>query len=295
MPAVIVAYLTCALVWGTTWYAIRASTGPGGFPTLESAAMRFTIATLVLAPIVAALRLGPWPRDRATWGWLVVAGVLNAVSYALVYYGEERVSGGLAAVLFATQPLMLAVLLTINGYEAVKPAGIVGALIAFAGVAVLFADRWQVSSAQVTGLALILGAVAASTSYSVVLKRRAGALHPVVATLVFLAVTALTLIVAAVVRGPVLPAWPPPVGPTLALLYLAVMGSVVAFATWLWLLRRLSLMVTTTLVFILPVVALLVDALWEREIRIGARAYLGIAVVLIGLAVSVLGKRAPPT
>ena len=67
----------------------------------------------------------------------------------------------------------------------------------------------------------------------------------------------------------------------------------VAFATWLWLLRKLPLMVTATLVFVLPVVALLVDALWEREIRLDGRAYLGIAVVLVGLAVSLLGKRGP--
>ena len=112
MPATILAYVTCALVWGTTWYAIRASTGPGGFPTLESVAMRFTLAAVLLAPIVWILRVGPWPRDRRTWIWMVIAGGFDAASYALVYYGEERIPGGLAAVLFSTQPLMLAFLLT---------------------------------------------------------------------------------------------------------------------------------------------------------------------------------------
>ncbi|HVK71894.1 MAG TPA: DMT family transporter [Kofleriaceae bacterium] len=292
MPAVVAAYLTCALVWGTTWYAVRASTGPGGFPTLEAAALRFVLATLILAPIVVALRLGPWPRDRRTWIWMGVAGVLDAVSYALVYYGEERIPGGLAAVLFSTQPLMLAVLLRATGYERVRIADVVGALVALVGVGVIFADRWDVSPTQVVGLVMLLGAVAASTSYSVILKRHGPEVHPVVVTLIFLAVTAVALVIAAAVRGIEVPAWPPPERATFALVYLAVMGSVVAFATWLWLLRRLPLMVSGTLVFVLPVIALVVDAIWEHQLRLGGRAYLGIAIVLGGLAVSLAGKRA---
>ena len=67
-----------------------------------------------------------------------------------------------------------------------------------------------------------------------------------------------------------------------------------AFATWLFLLQRLSLMATGTLVFVLPVVALVVDGLWEHELRLGARAYLGIAIVLAGLGVSLLTRRRRP-
>jgi hypothetical protein len=117
---VVLAYLVCAIVWGTTWHVIRICTGPAGYPTVEAAALRFALAAVVLAPIVIAMRLGPWPRGRRAWAWIVVAGVLDAVSYALVYLGEERVPGGLAAVLFATQPLMLAALLTVTRAEPVR-------------------------------------------------------------------------------------------------------------------------------------------------------------------------------
>lgn len=291
MP-VVLAYLTCALVWGTTWYAIRASTAPGGFPTLESAALRFVLAAAILAVIVAALRLRPWPRDRATWGWIAIAGVLNAGSYALVYFGEERVPGGLAAVLFSTQPLMLAALLIASGFERVKPTDVVGALIAMAGVGTIVLERWQVSASQVTGLALLLGAVVMSTTYSFVLKRRAGEVHPVVTTWLFLGVTALTLAIAVVVRGPVIPPQVPSSAAILALLYLAIMGSVIAFAAWLWLLRKVSLMVASTLVFVQPVVALIVDSIWEQELRLGPRTYIGIAVVFCGLAFNLRRGRA---
>jgi drug/metabolite transporter (DMT)-like permease len=104
----VAAYLACALIWGTTWYAIRVCIGPGGFSTLDALALRFAIAIVILIPL--ALRSRPWPKG-AQWGWLVLAGVLDAVGYMLVYFGEERVPGAVAAVLYGTQPLILAVLL----------------------------------------------------------------------------------------------------------------------------------------------------------------------------------------
>lgn len=293
MPAIIAAYLTCALVWGTTWFAVRVSTGPDGFPTLESVALRFTLATVLLAPIVWRLRLGPWPRGRATWVWMIFAGALDAGSYALVYYGEERISGGLAAVLFATQPIMLAFLLTATGMEKVRRADVLGALVALVGVAMIFADRWDVSPAQAVGIGMLLGAVGCSSGYSFVLKRHGESVHAVVTTLIFLAVTAVCLDLAVLVRGPRELPWPPPRDATIALVYLAVFGSVVAFATWLYLVQRLPLMITSTLVFVLPLVALVVDALFEHEVsvKLGPRAYAGIAVVFAGLAVSLLTRR----
>ena len=105
-------------------------------------------------------------------------------------------------------------------------------------------------------------------------------------TLLFLAVTAAALTLVVLARGPTPLPWPPPRDATWALLYLALMGSIVTFAAWLWLLQRLSLMASSTLVLVLPVVALFVDAIWERELRAGPRTYLGSAVVFAGLAVA---------
>jgi len=278
--AVLAAYLACALIWGTTWFGIRVSIGAGAYPTLVALALRFVIAFLILLPI--ALRRRPWPRGSA-WLYLVLAGVLDAAAYTLVYIGEERVSGGLAAVVYGTQPLILALLLQVFRIEKLSRRHMVGAVISLAGFAVLFLDRLDVSAAQAVGIALVLGSVLLATSYSMVMKRQStGGL---IATTVFLGVTAVALSVVALVAGEAVP-WPPPLEPTLALLYLAVIGSVVAFLLYFWLLDRTSLVVTSTLVFVFPLVALATDALFEREISLGARAYVGAAVTLAGLAVT---------
>jgi drug/metabolite transporter (DMT)-like permease len=279
--AVVAAYVACALIWGTTWFAIRVCIGKDAYPTLAALALRFVIAFLVLFPI--AWRARPWPRGRAAWIYLVLAGVLDAAAYTLVYLGEERVSGGLAAVVYGTQPLILALLLQVFRIERLSKRHLFGALISLAGVAVLFLDRLDVSTEQAIGVALVIGSVLMATGYSMVMKRQTtGGL---VSTTIFLGVTAAVLGVIALVAREPMP-WPPPLVPTLALVYLALIGSVVAFLVYFWLLDRTSLVVTSTLVFVFPLVALATDALFEHEIPLGPRAYVGAAITLAGLAVA---------
>ncbi len=283
----LLAYLVCAFVWGTTWFAIRKCIGTGGYPTMPAAALRFVIAAILLAPL--ALRTRSWPRG-AQWTWLVVAGVLDAFGYALVYLGEERVPGGLAAVLFGTQPLLLALLLTATRMEKVGWGELAGAVVSLLGVGVIFIDRLDVSAHQAIGVALVLGSVIASTMYSMIMKRHGNNVHALMSTWIFLSVTAVCLCLAAAARGFSIP-WPPPVKPTIALAYLAVFGSVIAFTTYFWLLSQVSLMTMSTLSFVLPIIALIADALFETDVRLGGRAYLGIGVTLSGLGVSLAWKR----
>jgi drug/metabolite transporter (DMT)-like permease len=286
--AAIAAYLTCALIWGTTWYAIRVCID--GYPTLGSAALRFAIAAAVLAPLAARAR--PWPRGRE-WAWLAAAGLFGAATYLLVYLGEERVSGGVAAVLYGTQPLVLGLLLAATHIEPVTRRHIVGALVSLAGVAVLFLDQLDLSARQAFGVVMVIGSAVAATLYSAIMRQHTRAIHGAAATCVFLAATAIGLGVVALAAREPLP-WPPPAAPTAALLYLAVVGSVVAFLVFFWLVNKTGLVLTSTLVFVFPLVALLTDALFERELPLGARTYLGAGITLAGLVVSLRRRGAPP-
>jgi drug/metabolite transporter (DMT)-like permease len=281
-PAVVAAYAACALIWGTTWYAIRVCIAPGAFPTLVALALRFVIAALILLPL--ALRVRPWPTGRA-WLYLASAGVLDAAAYLLVYLGEERVSGGVAAVVYGTQPLILAILLSIVKLERLTRRHVAGAVISLGGVAVLFLDRLHVSAQQAIGVVLVLGSVVLATAYSAIMKRHGGGVPALVATTVFIVVTALVLGAIALASGDPIP-WPPPAAPTVALLYLAIIGSAVAFLVYFWLLEKTGLLVTSTLVFVFPLVALATDALFEHAIPLTQRTYLGAAITLAGLAVS---------
>jgi len=149
----------------------------------------------------------------------------------------------------------------------------------------------QTSSSQGVGVALVFASVWVSALYNLIMKQRATGADPLATSLPFLAAAAVTLAACALTSERQLPPWPPPLRPTLALLYLAIFGSVVAFTLYFYLLRHMTLTAVSTLLFVEPVIALLIDALWEREIRLGLRAYAGALLTLVGVAITFLAPR----
>lgn len=285
--AVVVCYIVCALVWSTTWFVIRVCIGEGGYPTFPAAALRFTIAAAVLLVI---LRLGfgrPGPSSRRQLVALAVAGLFNAIGYACVYEAEETLPGGLVAVLFGTFPLFTALSAALTSTERVRPIDVAAALVSMAGMAILFWDRLSISMDQAGGIGFTLAAVAAIVTYNLIFKREAVEVNPLASTAVFLSVAALGLWALSLAEGVEPIPWPPPLWPTVALLYLAIFGSVITFVCFFYMLKRVSLMTASTLVLIEPIIALIIDALWEDEVRLAARSYLGSGVVLAGVTVGI--------
>jgi drug/metabolite transporter (DMT)-like permease len=289
-PLVVVAYLGCALIWGTTYFAIRVCIEPGGYPTYLAAALRFVIAAALLAGVVAVGRARPLPRGRRAWIALAAAGVLNFTSYALLYTAEEQIPGGLAAVIFGTLPLVTAVLGAATGIERPTRGAVIGAFVSLAGLAIIGVERLEVSATQALACGMVLASVTCAATYNLILKRTTQGLHPLATTASFLAVTAvlMSLLAFTVERQP--PPWPPPLRPTLAVLYLAIVGSVVAFAGYFYLLGHVRVMTLSTLVLAQPIIALVVDALLEAQ-RIAPRTYLGAGVTLLGVLMNLASKR----
>ena len=96
------------VIWGTTWAAIRVSLE--GIPPVTGVAIRFALAGLVLVAIgrLRGVRFGRLPGEARLW-WINAATTF-AGSYGIVYWGEQWVPSGLAAVLFATLPLWIVIL-----------------------------------------------------------------------------------------------------------------------------------------------------------------------------------------
>jgi drug/metabolite transporter (DMT)-like permease len=285
------AYLGCALIWGTTWFAIRVCIARGGYPTLAGAAIRFFVAVAVLGVLAGLKVVGRGPAGWRPLGWVAVAGVLCGLAYALVYASETHITGGVAAVIFGTLPLVTALIVFVAGVERPRASFVAGSVLALAGVAILYGDRIHASSSQGVGVALVFASVWVSALYNLIIKQRATGTDPLATSLPFLAAAAVTLTVCALASERHLPPWPPPPQPTFALLYLAIFGSVVAFSLYFYLLRHMTLTAVSTLLFVEPVIALLIDALWEREIRLGTRAYAGAALTLVGVAITFIVPR----
>ena len=294
VPVVTVAaYIACALIWSTTWFAIRVCIAPGGYPTYLAASLRFVLAAAILGALWLTGIARPGPRTARDRAWVCLAGVLNAIGYGMVYAGEQHIPGGLAAVIYGTLPLFTALFAWLSKTERATPNAIGGALLSLVGIVAISADRLAVSREQAAGVALVIGSVMCCTGYNIILKRQASDQHPLATTALFLATTSLVMTLFAVVHERASMPWPPPAAPTMALVYLGVVGSVVAFAAYFYLLKRVKLMTITTLVFIEPVLALGVDARWEHAVRLDGWTYAGAAVTLGGVLVSLGARRTP--
>ncbi len=278
------------LVWGTTWAAIRV--GLAGIPPFTGVAMRFTLAGLLLLSLAPrfGVRLGASRRERALWA--ANAFLSFGVSYAVVYWCEQYIPSGLAAVLFATYPLLVAALahFFLPG-ERLAPAAGAGLLLGFAGVAVIFSDDLRLlGGEQVRTAALVMLVSPVVSAVSMILIKRWGAgIHPLslAAVPMLAAGLAMGIVALAFERGRTLVLDARSLG---ALLYLTVFGSAVTFTVYYWLLARVSATRVALTSYVIPIVAVAVGAVAFHE-PVRPRLLAGSALVLAGVVA--VGRRGP--
>jgi drug/metabolite transporter (DMT)-like permease len=278
--------LLCA-TWSTTWAAIRILVAE--VPPFRAAALRFAIASALLIGF-AAIRRDQWPKNRREWRVVVTLGVtMMTIPFGVVFWAEQYVTSSMTAVLSATTPLAIALLTPVMLHQKVPRRAVFAMVVGFGGIVALFWTGMSLSPHRVAGgLAILVGAV--STAWSAhYAKRNAQGISPVVSTGVQLAVgTVLLGALSMVVERGTPSHWS---GRAIAaLLFLAVMGSSVAFAVWYWLLKRMRPYQISTISLIIPVGAMLEGALLLQE----PAPPMVIAAVLVVLGAVATVLRAEP-
>jgi drug/metabolite transporter (DMT)-like permease len=281
--------LLCA-IWGSTWLVIKV--GYGGLGPFNVAGLRFLLAGLVMVPVALAMR-APWPRGARAWGVVAVVGaVLFAADYGLIYWGEQRLTSGLTAVLFAVMPLLTA--LGAHLYlpaERLTPRKLGGALLAFAGVAALFGDSLRFDPTLLPSMAAIVASAACAAAASLATKKHGGALHPAALNAPAMLVGAGLLAAASFAAGEgfALPSDAPTWG---AVAYLALAGSVVTFLADFHLLRTWEATTMSYIAIFTPVIALALGFIVLGE-RPTAWTALGTLLILGGVALALVRRGAP--
>jgi len=280
------AYLFCAVIWGTTWYGIRVCMGPGGYAACPAAALRFTLSTLILASIWLFVKDRMQLPSISQFKWLAACGLLSGISYGLLYISEQSISGGIAAVLSATSPIMAAALASFTKTERLSRATIAGLVLALIGVAIVFHDRLQISSGEAWAVGLMIANCAINAVSTVGLKRHVRGVAAMLSNAIFFFGASISLWILSLAGGKF--PLPTSIMPTVALLYLSVFGTVLAFALYFYLLRNVRLSTAMSLSFITPIVALLVDALFEKHAVLSTETFIGIVVVLAGVVLNIV-------
>jgi drug/metabolite transporter (DMT)-like permease len=250
--AAVCAFLALCVIWSSTWLAIKL--GLRDLPPVSFVALRFIIAIIVLMAVSAG-RVRLLPKRRADFTLLAFTGFLMfAVNYGLLFWGEQHVSSGLAAVLQA----MILIFGMIFAHwlipsEPLRWQRVAGALLAITGVALICGRLLERNGALAFwgGLAVVIGGAGAAFS-NVMLKRRALDLAPAMIAawqMIFGTVPMLGLGLA-LDGNPLRFHWTGLA--VFCLFYLAVIGSALAFLLLYWLLPRMSVTNLQTISLITP-------------------------------------------
>lgn len=282
----LLAFAIVYFVWGSTYLAIRV--GVLEMPPFLMAGMRFTAAGAVLFGWVLAR--GEKMPNRRQWISIGILSVLFFVlDYGLVFWAEQRVPSGIAAVMMALIPVFMALWeIALLRTQRLTWQLALALLIGIAGVGVLVSRTLNVAGVPIDPAGAVALMVASmSWAVSSVLTRKlplpaskvvnSGA--QMLAGGIFLTLTAAALgefrgfHLAAVSRA----AW-------FALLYLIVAGSIIAFTAYLWLIGHESPTKVSTYAYVNPVVAVLLGYFLGNE-ALGPRTILGSALVLVSVVV----------
>lgn len=284
---ILAAWLALCVIWGSTYLAIRV--GVATFPPFWMAGVRFLIAGGALT-IIAKATGAAFPKTRAEYQGLVAIGVLLTTANALVTWGEQVVPSGLAALIGCSGPVVIAAMaLASPRHERLRPRGWAGLALGFVGLVLLL----RPSGAQrldPLSLGALLIAVLFWGSGSTLSRRHAAKCDPIAGTgIEMLAGSILWLTVAAItehgLKGTVhLPA-------VLAVAYLIVFGSCIAFTVFFWLLRHVPAPKASTYAYINPIIAVVLGWAILHEALTPTMAA-GAAVTLAGVFLTNTGKAA---
>ena len=290
----IIVWLVLCLIWGTTWFFIKI--GLEDLPPLSFAASRFILALLILAAIILWRKI-PLPKTKRDWQLLGLTGFLQfSFNYATVFWGEQYVSSGLAAVLQAMIPVFGIVWAWVHlPAEKITGRKVWAILLGVCGVAIIFAEQLHVNNwlSFVGCAAIVFGACAAAES-SILTKKFGGNLHPT--SLVFgqMICGILPLFFVGLWKegNPLQFNWT--FTAVLSVLYLATVGTIVAFWLYYWLLSRIESTKAMTISLVTPLVAVIIGGVFLGE-KLLPQTILGGALVLTSVGLVVFRKIEPQT
>lgn len=271
----IVMCLFCTyFIWGSTYLAIRF--GIESFPPFLMAGMRFTVAGVILYIVMRYLG-APNPSRQQWLGAGAVGVLLPAMGNGTVCYVQQTVSSSVAALAIATAPIWMAIFSSLWGHKITKQEWL-GIIIGFAGIVLLNLGgslHGDISSA------LLLIFAAASWSFGSVWSKHLSMPQGLMGAACQMLVGGVALMIASSYAGEL---WPQTISVKswAALTFQVVLGSLVAYSAYQWLLKNVRTLVASSNTFVNPVVAFVVGIAFANE-HIAHNEYIALAVILAGV------------
>jgi drug/metabolite transporter (DMT)-like permease len=274
------------VVWGSTYLGIAIAIQT--LPPMTSGGLRFVAAALVLGTVLLVRAVPFRMRWKEFGGAALVGLLLLAGGNGMVAVAEQHISSGLAALLVASTPLWLIVLRTVFR-DRPHVLTLAGVLVGFAGVAFLSLRGGGASGNGVGITVVLLGSLSWSVG-SFISPRIPMPANPFVASTVEMAVGGCALLVMGLVQGERLNVGAVSWQSWAALAYLVLVGSLVGFTSYIWLLGHAPISLVSTYAYVNPVVAVILGMAVLAEPVTAAMLVAG-ALIVVGVALVVSTER----
>jgi len=287
---VIAAFGVIYLVWGSTYLAIRV--GLETLPPFVLASIRFLTAG---GALYGALRLAgvPRPSDRQWWSAAVTGTLMLGCGVGGVTWAEQRITSGVAALLVATVPLWMTLLEAWQERVRPKLSVLAGVVVGLVGVAVLLGpSQGAVRAVDPLGAAVVLAGAVCWSVGSMLSRSSRLPSSPMMTVAVQMVSAGVVLLAVSGLQGEWRPGieWSAISGRSvLALIYLAVFGSILSLSAYQWLLQRVSASAVSTYAFVNPVVAVALGWVLAGE-RLGVSGLVAAAVIVAAVALVWAGR-----
>ena len=274
--------LVLGIMWGTSYAFIKL--GVETLPTFTLIATRLAIGLTLLATVVAVAK-EPLPRNPRTYLHLAVMGAINiAIPFTLITWAELTVDSAVAAILNGAVPLIVIVLAALTFHdEPITLNRLVGVIVGYVGVVVLVAPGLAAAAggSEFTGEIALLGSTIAYAVGAVYARRKIKGLRPMIPALfqVFFAFLMVSILALAT-ENPFAVAWN--LDAVVAVVWLGLLGSGVAYLIMFRLLSRIVATATSQLAYLLPVVGIITGAVMFGE-SVDVRILGGTALILGGV------------
>lgn len=277
----LLAFIVLIFLGGSNAVAVRFSNLE--LPPFWGAAARFIGAAIIFWAILLIRRI-PLPAGRALVGCLVYGALSIGAAYAFIYWSMLKIQASLAMIILSLGPLLTLLFATAHRLERFRWRGLAGALIALAGITLAVAQDLGTSVPMPSLLALMFGA--ACTAEASVLYKLFPRSDPLATNAIATTEGALILILVSLIAGE---SWSLPNASATwaAFSYLVLIGSVVLFYLYLFILSRWTATATSYSFLLFPVATVIISA-WLTDETITLRFTAGGLVVLIGVWIGAL-------
>jgi drug/metabolite transporter (DMT)-like permease len=252
------------LIWGSTWVVIKG--GLEDLPPFTSAGARFAVAAIMMVGVAAFLGRREGGSAPPAWLWLVQGTTSFAISYGVVYHAETILPSGLVSLLFGVYPMLQAAAgHYFLDHEQLGPRQWLGFLAGLVGLILLFrTDLRSIGPGGIsTGLLLFLSPLSVVVGTTLVKKYGSGVNSTLLNRNGMFFGAVVLLVVAFIRERNAEIAW---TGPAVAsVLYLAVMGTVVTFSLYFWLLRYCPAHRMALIAYVTPAIALFLGWFFAGE------------------------------